>query len=485
MTDTLVVTPNETEVVANATTTVVVASTPGGASIVETFANVAVASAEVIVVDVATSDPVGTAAASMAAHVAAADPHPGYLLETAFTWANVGAKPSTLAGFGITDAVTSAAFTWANIGGKPTTAAGFGLTLVAGDIPSLSWTKITTGKPTTLAGYGITDAIPSSQKAAANGVASLGSDGKVPTAQLPSAITGQVVYKGTWNATGAAPSAAPAKGDYYVVTVAGSTNLDGITDWKVGDWAIYNGAAWDKVDNTDAISSWNGRVGAITPAANDYTFAQIGSKPTTVAGYGITDAPTLSGADLPLSGAFYTSYANGFRITQGNFGAFWRNDGATFYLLFTASGDALGTWSALRPFAVNMTTGVVTFANGASFSVSPTAPTPAAADSTTKLATTAWVQGELNSYVLSSSVSSAAGNSTIVQRNASGFIYCNYINLSGAITATAASHVHVETATDGFVRRKTVANFRTQDMGIWVQSADPGASAADGDLWIW
>ncbi|ANB62205.1 tail fiber protein [Anoxybacteroides amylolyticum] len=46
-----------------------------------------------------------------------------------------------------------------------------------------------TSKPTTLAGYGITDAIPASQKGAANGVASLDSDTKVPTSQLPSAST--------------------------------------------------------------------------------------------------------------------------------------------------------------------------------------------------------------------------------------------------------------------------------------------------------
>ena len=33
-----------------------------------------------------------------------------------------------------------------------------GSTLAATDIPSLDWSKITSGKPTTLAGYGITDA---------------------------------------------------------------------------------------------------------------------------------------------------------------------------------------------------------------------------------------------------------------------------------------------------------------------------------------
>jgi phage-related tail fiber protein len=64
-----------------------------------------------------------------------------------------------------------------------------GQPLSASDIPNLDWSKITTGKPTTLAGYGITDAIPASQKGAANGVASLDGGAKVPTSQLPSAST--------------------------------------------------------------------------------------------------------------------------------------------------------------------------------------------------------------------------------------------------------------------------------------------------------
>jgi phage-related tail fiber protein len=39
-----------------------------------------------------------------------------------------------------------------------------GTSLIASDIPSLDWSKITTGKPTTLAGYGITDAQPLSPR---------------------------------------------------------------------------------------------------------------------------------------------------------------------------------------------------------------------------------------------------------------------------------------------------------------------------------
>jgi hypothetical protein len=71
-------------------------------------------------------------------------------------------------------------------------------------------------------------------------------------------LVGGVNYQGTWNAstnTPALTSSVGTKGFYYVVSVAGSTNLNGITDWKIGDWAIYDGTAWQKVDNTDTLTS--------------------------------------------------------------------------------------------------------------------------------------------------------------------------------------------------------------------------------------
>lgn len=79
-------------------------------------------------------------------------------------------------------------------------------------------------------------------------------------------VLGGAIYEGVWNATTNSPtlvSSTGTKGFYYVVNVAGSTSLDGITDWKVGDWAIFNGATWDKVDNTDAVSSVNTFTGAV------------------------------------------------------------------------------------------------------------------------------------------------------------------------------------------------------------------------------
>jgi hypothetical protein len=62
---------------------------------------------------------------------------------------------------------------------------------------------------------------------------------------------GALNYKGTWNASTNTPtlvSSVGTKGDYYVVSVAGSTNLDGTTLWGVGDWAVFNGSIWQKVD---------------------------------------------------------------------------------------------------------------------------------------------------------------------------------------------------------------------------------------------
>jgi hypothetical protein len=62
---------------------------------------------------------------------------------------------------------------------------------------------------------------------------------------------GALNYKGTWNATTNTPTLASGvgtQGDYYVVSVAGTTDLDGITNWGVGDWAAFNGSVWQRVE---------------------------------------------------------------------------------------------------------------------------------------------------------------------------------------------------------------------------------------------
>jgi hypothetical protein len=77
---------------------------------------------------------------------------------------------------------------------------------------------------------------------------------------------GGTTYQGTWNASTNTPSLTSSvgtNGHYYIVSVDGSTDLNGITDWKVGDWAIFAGTSWQKVDNTDAVVTVNGFTGAV------------------------------------------------------------------------------------------------------------------------------------------------------------------------------------------------------------------------------
>jgi hypothetical protein len=103
--------------------------------------------------------------------------------------------------------------------------------------------------------------------------------GKVPSSQLS---LSNVIYCGTWNATTNSPSlstgiSSGGNGCYYVVSVQGATELDTINDWEVGDWVIFNGTAWEKVDNTDIVTSVAGKQGAVTLSLTDITDVTIAS----------------------------------------------------------------------------------------------------------------------------------------------------------------------------------------------------------------
>jgi hypothetical protein len=76
-----------------------------------------------------------------------------------------------------------------------------------------------------------------------------------------SSIPSGLNFQGNWNASTNSPTLASGTGTpgfYYNVSVAGNTNLDGETDWQVGDWAVFveNGTNdfWEKIDNTSALT---------------------------------------------------------------------------------------------------------------------------------------------------------------------------------------------------------------------------------------
>jgi hypothetical protein len=85
-------------------------------------------------------------------------------------------------------------------------------------------------------------------------------------------VTGGLSYQGAWNALTNTPtltSSAGTNGNYYVVSVAGTTNLNGITDWQIGDWAIFNGTIWQKIDQSNSVTSVNGQTGVVSLAYAD------------------------------------------------------------------------------------------------------------------------------------------------------------------------------------------------------------------------
>jgi hypothetical protein len=127
-------------------------------------------------------------------------------------------------------------------------------------------------------------------------------------------VTGALTYAGTWNASTNTPtltSSVGTTGNFYIVSVAGSTNLNGITDWVVGDWAVFNGSAWQKVDNTDAVVSVNGQTGAVTITLSGLgagTIATQNANAVTITG-GTINGTTI-GATTASSGVFTNLTAN-------------------------------------------------------------------------------------------------------------------------------------------------------------------------------
>lgn len=100
------------------------------------------------------------------------------------------------------------------------------------------------------------DPLVMSQLGVANGAASLDADGTIPLAQLPGAIVGGVIYRGTWDASTNTPTLvdpppASTTGSLYAVSVGGTQF--GIA-WSVGDWNISDGVSWQKLTGSTSAS---------------------------------------------------------------------------------------------------------------------------------------------------------------------------------------------------------------------------------------
>jgi len=123
---------------------------------------------------------------------------------------------------------------------------------------------------------------------------------------------GALNYKGTWDAATNNPtltSSVGVKGDYYVVSVAGNTNLDGTTLWGVGDWAVFNGSVWQKVDGGSTADLTSLTVTSLT----GYMYANNNSPvtaSTTIPNSGLANSNVVLGNTTIVLGSTVTSVGN-------------------------------------------------------------------------------------------------------------------------------------------------------------------------------
>jgi len=201
-------------------------------------------------------------------------------------------------------------------------------------------------------------------------------------------IPAGLVFQGTWDArTQAEGGAAGNKGNpaltsgvgttgnFYIVSNAGSVNLDGITDWKVGDWAVFieQGASdqWEKIDNSSvldgfgtgqSVTKWDGSGTSNTLTNGPITFSTSNNNSTftgsiyantiysstnssyyidvvaTGLGLNMAGSATFAGDVTVGTGVIKTSIGGDIAITQGAIGL-RINDSASAISPTTASAN--------------------------------------------------------------------------------------------------------------------------------------------------
>jgi len=166
-------------------------------------------------------------------------------------------------------------------------------------------------------------------------------------------------YQGTWNASTNNPTLTSSVGtnnNYYIVSTAGTTTLNGISLWSVGDWVIFNGTtnAWEKI-NGSSSEAFN----AITVTGlTGYMYAN-GSSQVTAS----TTIPTsaLSGqVAIANGGTNGTATPTAGAVAYGTGTAYAFTAAGTSNQVLISNGASAPSWSSLSSLGVTSFSGGTT-----------------------------------------------------------------------------------------------------------------------------
>jgi len=312
---------------------------------------------------------------------------------------------------------------------------------------------------------------------------------------------GSLNYKGAWNASTNSPtlvSGSGTKGDYYVVSVAGTTNLDGINLWSVGDWAVFNGTAWQKVDGGTtesfyaiAVTSLTGYMYAngsnLVTASTTIPVANVsGAVPNTVnvlaggllsGGGALTGNVTISLANVPSGnvtglGTMATQNANAVAITGGTIGnavlsnanitsvqatfpnSYLTNSSVVLGNTTASLGSTISTINALTLTNVTVSSGNGTFANLSSGNVT--------------------ITGGTENNVTYTNVTVSSGNATLTKVTANTVVAAG--SISGNVSSGAFSYGNLSYSDTGIVA--SYANNANTYIQIVMQNTSNGSNAS-------
>jgi hypothetical protein len=269
--------------------------------------------------------------------------------------------------------------------------------------------------------------------------------------------SGSLNYAGTWNASTNTPtltSSVGTKGDYYVVSVSGSTNLNGITDWQVSDWAVFNGSIWQKVDNSEAVVSVNGQTGVVV-----LTAANVGATPNTAyvntsgllsGGGQLTGNVTVSLTSVPAAnvtglGTMATQNANAVTITGGSVNSVTSN-ASTFTNASIQSGS-VGNVTLSNITTTGLTGYLYGNGSGSNVSASTTIPVGSVSGAVPNTTTVTAGTGLAGGGALSSNITLNIANTTVTSGTYGGGTNAVSITVNAQGQLTAASNVAIPQGT--------------------------------------